>query len=108
MLKIEGVCDESSVQQPNVCVKISNRSHLLCSYLDELLEKLHSLTELTAQADLSDHPQLNLVEPAQKQVQIGCSSPEVLSAKCVVQQLVLEREWKSGHFLSFASIMHYS
>lgn len=72
-----------------VCVCYS-----LCCYLDKLLEELHSLTELAAQADLGDHPQLNLVEPVQKQVQVGRGSPEVLPAKSVVQQLVLGRKKK--------------
>lgn len=72
-------------------VTASSRSNSLCSYLDELLEELDSLTELPAEADLGDHPQLNLVEPAQEQVQIGRGSPEVLPAERVVQQLVLGR-----------------
>lgn len=76
-----------------MCVRYS-----LCCYLDKLLEELHSLTELAAQADLGDHPQLNLVEPVQKQVQVGRGSPEVLPAKSVVQQLVLGREKKAITF----------
>lgn len=70
--------------------------HSLCCYLDELLEELHSLTELAAQADLGDHPQLNLVEPVQKQVQIGRGSPEVLPAESVVQQLMLGRKMQEN------------
>ena len=80
---VDGVC---------VCV-----CHSLCSYLDELLKKLHSLTELAAQADLGDHPQLDLVEPVQKQVQIGRGSPEVLTAESVVQQLVLGRNMRENY-----------
>lgn len=72
-------------------VTVNTRSYSLCSYLDELLEELDSLTELSAEADLGDHPQLNLVEPAQKQVQIGRGSPKVLPAKRVVQKLMLGR-----------------
>lgn len=48
------------------CVTVGNRSHSLCSYLDELLEELDSLAELAAEADFSDDPQLNLVEPPQE------------------------------------------
>lgn len=70
---------------------VNSRSYSLCSYLDELLEELDSLTELPAEADLGDHPQLNLVEPAQKQVQIGRGSPKVLPAKRVIQKLMLGR-----------------
>lgn len=70
-------------------VTVDSRSYSLCGYLDELLEELDSLTELSAEADLIDHPQLDLVEPAQEQVQIGCGSPKVLPAKRVVQQLML-------------------
>lgn len=65
------------------------KPYSLSSYLDELLEELDSLAELSAEADLSDHPQLNLVEPPQKQVQIGRGSPEALPAKRVIEQLVL-------------------
>lgn len=65
--------------------------HSLCSYLDELLEQLDSLAELTAEADLGDHPQLHLVEPPQEQVQVRRRPPEVLTAKRVVQQLMLSR-----------------
>lgn len=72
-------------------VTVDSRSDSLRGYLDELLEELDSLTELSAEADLSDHPQLDLVEPAQEQVQIGCGSPKVLPAKRVVQQLMLGR-----------------
>lgn len=73
------------------CVTVNSRSYSLRSYLDELLEELDSLTELPAEADLGDHPQLNLVEPAQKQVQVGRGSPKVLPTKCVVQKLMLGR-----------------
>lgn len=69
----------------------TSRSDSLRGYLNELLEELDSLAQLPAEADLSDHPQLNLVEPAQKQVQIGRGSPEALSAKRVVEELVLGR-----------------
>lgn len=72
--------------------------HLLCGYLDELLEELHSLTELAAQADLGDHPQLHLVEPAQEQVQVGRGSPEVLPAERVIQQLVLGRQRRKDYW----------
>lgn len=81
------------VNADGVCVCVC---HSLCCYLDELLEELHSLTELAAQADLGDHPQLNLVEPVQKQVQIGRGSPEVLPAESVVQQLVLGRKMQEN------------
>ena len=69
----------------------SSRLYALCSDLDELLEELDSLAELPAEADLSDHPQLDLVEPAQEQVQVGRGSPEALPAKRVVEQLMLGR-----------------
>lgn len=75
------------------CVTVLSRSYSLCSYLNELLEELDSLAELPAEADLSHHPQLNLVEPAQEQVQIGCGSPKALPAKRVVEQLML---WRGG------------
>lgn len=69
----------------------SSGSDSLRSYLDELLEELDPLAELTTQADLGDHPQLDLVEPAQKKVQVGRGSPEVLPAEGVVEELVLVR-----------------
>lgn len=72
------------------CVTVSGRCHSLCCYLDELLEELDSLAELWAEAHLGDHPQLNVVEPPQKQVQISRCSPEALPAKRVVEQLMLE------------------
>ncbi len=71
------------------CVTVTIRSYSLSSYLDELLEELDSLAELSAEADLGDHPQLNLVEPPQKQVQIGRGSPEALPPERVVEQLML-------------------
>lgn len=83
--------------------------HSLCGYLDELLEELHSLTELAAQADLGDHPQLDLVEPAQKQVQVGRGSPEVLPAERVIQQLVLGRKRRRdycGHWIVQRRLLH--
>lgn len=73
------------------CVTVTIRSYSLSSYFDELLEELDSLAELSAEADLGDHPQLNLVEPPQEQVQIGRGSPEALPAKRVVEQLMLGR-----------------
>lgn len=72
-------------------VTVTSRSYSLCGYLDELLEELDPLAELSAETDLSDHPQLNLVEPPQKQVQIGRGSPKALPAKRVVEQLMLGR-----------------
>lgn len=69
----------------------TNRSYSLCGYLDELLEELDSLTQLSAEADLSDHPQLNLVEPPQEQVQVSRGPSEALAAKRVVEQLMLGR-----------------
>lgn len=70
----------------------------LCSYLDELLEELYSLAELSTEADLSDHPQLNLVEPPQEQVQVSSGPSGALAAKRVVEQLVLgeRKEETSG------------
>lgn len=72
---------------------VYSKSFSLGSYLDELLEELDSLAELSTEAHLSNHPQLNLVEPAQKQVQVGRGSPEVLPAERVVEELVL---WRAG------------
>ncbi len=77
------------------CVTVPSSFYSLCSYLDELLEELDSFAELSAEADLSDHPQLNLVEPAQEQVQIGRGSLKAVPAKRVVEQLMLRRE--GGH-----------
>lgn len=69
----------------------TSRSYSLCSYLDEFLEELDSLTQLSTEADLSDHPQLNLVEPPQEQVHVSCGSSEALAAKSVIEQLMLGR-----------------
>lgn len=63
--------------------------NLLCSYLDELLEQLHSLAQLSAEAHLSDHPQLDLVEPPKEKVQVGSCPSKAVSAKCVVEELML-------------------
>lgn len=51
-----------------MCVPLTVTSYSLCRYLDELLEELDSLAELSAEADFSDDPQLDLVEPPQEQV----------------------------------------
>lgn len=71
---------------------VVSRSHSLCSYLDKLLQELDSLAELSTEADLSDHPQLNLVEPSQEQVQVSRGPPKALTAKRVVEQLMLGEE----------------
>ncbi|TNN78190.1 hypothetical protein EYF80_011695 [Liparis tanakae] len=77
-------------RHPMKRVTVSGRRHSLCCYLDELLEELDSLAELRAEAHLGDHPQLDVVEPPQKQVQISRGPPEALPAKRVVEQLMLE------------------
>lgn len=76
---------------------IHQRIHSLCSYLDELFEELYSLAELSTEADLGDHPQLNLVEPPQEQVQVGSGPSEALAAKRVVEQLVLGKRKRRRH-----------
>lgn len=61
----KGLCTNQSVYSMK-CVTVGSRSYSLCSYLDELLKELDSLAELSTEADFSDNPQLNLVEPPQE------------------------------------------
>lgn len=65
------------------------RIHSLSGNLDELLEKLHSFVELRTQTHLCDHPELDLIEPPQEQIQIHSGFLEVLPPKCVVDELKL-------------------
>lgn len=57
--------------------------------LDELLEELNAFAERCAQTDLRHHPQLNLIEALQKQLQIRRGASVRLTAERVIHQLVL-------------------
>ena len=65
------------------------KGHSLGSDLDKLLEKLHSFAEMRAQTNLCDHPQLDLIEPPQEQIQVGCRPLEVLPPESVIDEFML-------------------
>lgn len=62
---------------------------LLGGNFDEFLEELHAFAELGAQTHLCDHPQLDLVKPAQEQVQVHRGFLNVLPPKGVIDELKL-------------------
>lgn len=62
---------------------------LLLSQLDHLPQHGHSLRQLGCQAHFGDDPVLDLVETAQKHVQVGRDLVEALSPESLVQQFVL-------------------
>lgn len=69
---------------------------LLGGNFDEFLEELHALAELRAQTHLCDHPELDLVKPAQEQVQVHRGFLNVLPPKGVIDELKLTDIKKGG------------
>lgn len=67
------------------------RDSLRCD-LDELLEQLDTFAERGTQTNLCDHPQLHLIKPPQEQIQISRGLLEMLTAKRVVDQLMLKQK----------------
>lgn len=70
--------------------------HSLGSDLEKLLEKLHPLAELRAQADLCDHPELDFVEPPQEQVQVHRGFFQILPTKRVIDEFELSQPQEEG------------
>lgn len=70
-------------------IPIIARSFLLCCELDELPQDAHTLTQAGGHADLCCNPKLNLVEASDENVQVGGYLTEMVTTKCVVNQLVL-------------------
>ncbi len=72
-------------------------SDSLCCDLDELLEELDAFAERGTQTNLCDHPQLNLIKAPQEQIQISRGLLEMLTAKRVVDQLMLKHKYTDNY-----------
>jgi len=66
------------------------QNNLLSGQLDELAQKRDPFAEIRSKDHLRDDPELDLVEAAQKHVQVGGNLPKLVAAKHLVDQLILQ------------------
>jgi hypothetical protein len=63
---------------------------LLSDQFNEFAKKLDAFAERIGLTNLRNHPELDLIEAAQEEVQVALGPPELLRAHHVIDQLVLK------------------
>lgn len=71
----------------------------LRSDFDEFFQQLHSLGQLAAEQDLRGHPELDFIASLQEKAEVRRVLPTALSAKCEVDQLLLQEDRCTSAFI---------
>lgn len=85
-LQLKNKNRKSSRYRPRISLY---HKHLLSRQLDELPQDADPPAQTLRQTYLRHHPELDLVEPPEEDVQVGCDLTEVMSAEGVVEEFVL-------------------
>lgn len=78
----------------------SVKKNLLSCQLEKFSEESNTLAQIGSHKNLCGHPELNLIESPEEDVQIGSDLAKMMSPENAVNQFILERKWKQETWFS--------